>query len=67
MTAGRVDAGEVAAVGSVSQLFLAGGRAVADALGDPAVASAWDRPSVLEDQLVSGLAGHLARGRMGGR
>lgn len=44
------------------ELFLAGARVVAGALADPAVAEAWDRPSVLEDQLVSGLAGHLARG-----
>ena len=43
-------------------LFLEGGRVVAEAIADPAVAAAWDRPSVLEDQLVSGLAGHVARG-----
>jgi hypothetical protein len=43
-------------------LFLEGARVVALALGDRAVGAAWDRPSVLEDQLVSGLAGHLARG-----
>ena len=43
-------------------LFLEGARAVAGALADPAVAAAWDRPSVLEGQLVSSLAGHLARG-----
>ena len=43
-------------------LFLEGARVVADALADPAVGVAWDRPSVLEDQLVSSLAGHLARG-----
>ena len=43
-------------------LFLEGARVVADAVADPAVGAAWDRPSVLEDQLVSSLAGHLARG-----
>ncbi len=43
-------------------LFLDGGHVVAAAIADPAVAAAWDRPSVLEDQLVSGLAGHVARG-----
>lgn len=43
-------------------LFLAGAAVVADAIGDPAVGAAWDRPSVLEGQLVSGVAGHLARG-----
>ncbi len=43
-------------------LFLDGGHVVAEAIADPAVAAAWDRPSVLEDQLVSGLAGHVARG-----
>lgn len=46
----------------VVALFLEGARAVAGAISDPAVAEAWDRPSVLEEQLVSGLAGHLARG-----
>jgi hypothetical protein len=46
----------------VATLFLEGARAVAHAIGDGAVGRAWDRPSVLEDQLVSGLCGHLARG-----
>ncbi|HET9443716.1 MAG TPA: maleylpyruvate isomerase N-terminal domain-containing protein [Acidimicrobiales bacterium] len=32
------------------------------ALRYPAVEAAWERPSVLEDQPVSGLVGHLARG-----
>lgn len=45
----------------VPSLFLEGADVVAEAIGDPAVAEAWDRPSVLEDQRVSGLAGHLAR------
>ncbi len=44
------------------RLFLDGARSVVPAIGDPAVGEAWDRPSVLEDQLVGGLAGHLARG-----
>jgi hypothetical protein len=43
------------------EIFLGGAEVVATALGSPAVAEAWDRPSVLEDQRVSGLAGHLAR------
>src|SRR5688572_19055940 len=42
--------------------FLAGARTVLAALSDPAVAAAWDRPSVLADQTVGSLAGHLARG-----
>lgn len=42
--------------------FLAGAGAVLEALSDPRVADAWDSPSVLEGQAVSGLAGHLARG-----
>jgi len=45
----------------VQELFLGGGQAIVDALGDPAVEAAWDRPSVLEEQLVSSVAGHLAR------
>lgn len=43
------------------EIFLQGAEVVAAALAAPAVAEAWDRPSVLEDQRVSGLAGHLAR------
>ncbi len=46
----------------VVTLFVESARTVARAVADPSVAEAWDRPSVLEDQLVSGLAGHLARG-----
>lgn len=42
--------------------FLAGARTVLAALSDPAVEAAWDRPSVLADQTVGSLAGHLARG-----
>jgi hypothetical protein len=47
---------------STVEIYLEGARAVVAALADPAVAGAWDRPSVLEGQAVSGLAGHLARG-----
>jgi hypothetical protein len=43
-------------------VFLDGAHVVARAIADPAVAQAWDRPSVLEGQMVGGLAGHLARG-----
>jgi hypothetical protein len=42
--------------------FLRGARAVLDALSDPAVTAAWDQRSVLADQTVGSLAGHLARG-----
>jgi hypothetical protein len=42
--------------------FLAGAHAVLAALSDPAVAAAWDQPSVLADQTVGSLVGHLARG-----
>jgi Mycothiol maleylpyruvate isomerase N-terminal domain len=45
----------------VQELFFAGGHAIIEALDDPAVEAAWDRPSVLEEQLVSSVAGHLAR------
>jgi len=44
------------------RLFLDGARSVAAAIDDSAVGQAWDRPAVLEGQLVGGLAGHLARG-----
>jgi hypothetical protein len=43
-------------------VFLDGAQVVADAIGEPAVAAAWEQPSVLEEQTVGGLAGHLARG-----
>ncbi len=42
--------------------FLRGADAVRSALAVPGVAEAWDAPSVLADQTVGGLAGHLARG-----
>jgi len=58
-----VTAGEGSAtVVGVRDDFLRGARAVLDALSDPAVAAAWDEPSVLAGQTVGGLAGHLARG-----
>ena len=44
------------------QQFLDGARVVVDAISLPAVAAAWDAPSVLAEQTVGGLAGHLARG-----
>ena len=46
----------------IVEVFLQGAQVVAAAVGDPAVVAAWDRPSVLEEQRVGGLAGHLARG-----
>jgi hypothetical protein len=46
----------------VTRLFLLGAHTVAAGIADPAVAAAWEQPSVLEEQTVGGLAGHLARG-----
>ena len=46
----------------IRQQFLDGARVVVDAISSPAVAAAWDAPSVLAEQTVGGLAGHLARG-----
>lgn len=46
----------------VRQAFLAGAAVVTDAVCSPAVARRWHEASVLEDQTVGGLAGHLARG-----
>ncbi len=46
----------------VVEVFLEGAGVVAAAVGSSVVADAWDLPSVLEDQRVGGLAGHLARG-----
>lgn len=43
-------------------LFLGGAHAVVGALSDPRVGQAWRQPSVLEEQTVGGLVGHLARG-----
>ncbi len=46
----------------VRELFVESARVVRDAIADPAVARAWDEPSVLDEQTVGGIAGHLARG-----
>ncbi len=46
----------------IVELFLEGAQVVAAAVAASVVADAWDLPSVLEDQRVGGLAGHLARG-----
>jgi hypothetical protein len=46
----------------VLEAFLSGAYLVQDAISDADVRAAWDLPSLLEDQKVSGLAGHLARG-----
>ena len=43
-------------------IFLGCASVVHEAIADKAVAAAWDRPSVLEEQRVSNLCGHLARG-----
>ena len=48
--------------GTVVRTFFAGAEVVRSAIADPTVVAAWSRPSVLEGQLVGGLAGHLARG-----
>jgi hypothetical protein len=40
--------------------FLSTARSAADLLGEPAVAAAWSRPSVLPEFSVGGLAGRLA-------
>ncbi|HEV7527082.1 MAG TPA: maleylpyruvate isomerase N-terminal domain-containing protein [Acidimicrobiia bacterium] len=46
----------------VRELFLQTARVVQEAICDDAVGRAWDRPSVLDEQTVGGVAGHLARG-----
>jgi hypothetical protein len=43
-------------------IFLETANIVHAAIADDAVAAAWERPSVLEEQRVSNLCGHLARG-----
>ena len=48
--------------GNIIDLFLEGAHLVATAVADEAVGVAWDRPSVLSEQSVGSLAGHLARG-----
>jgi hypothetical protein len=42
-------------------LYLTGTGIVRDAITDPAVIAQWEQPSVLEEQTVGSLAGHLAR------
>jgi len=44
------------------EAFLAGAEVVAAAVASPEVATCWEQPSVLEEQTVGSLAGHLARG-----
>ncbi len=46
---------------NIQELFFIGARTVIEAIADAAVEEAWDRPSVLEEQLVGSVAGHLAR------
>jgi hypothetical protein len=46
----------------IREQFLVGARVVVDAISSPVVADAWDAPSILADQRVGGLVGHLARG-----
>ncbi len=43
-------------------LFLANAAVVLSAVSDQAVADAWNDDSILEDQTIGSLAGHLARG-----
>jgi hypothetical protein len=56
--------GTLATIGGVNPIyeqFLQTAGSAVTLLGDPAVAAAWDQPSVLDGFGVSGLAGHLAR------
>lgn len=46
----------------VRELFLANASVVLSAVSDPRVADSWNHESVLEDQTIGSLAGHLARG-----
>jgi hypothetical protein len=46
----------------VIDVFLDGAAVVLGAIAEPIISEAWDRASVLEEQPVSGLAGHMARG-----
>lgn len=46
----------------VVELFVEGARCVSRELRGGDVAAAWESPSILEDQTVASLAGHLARG-----
>lgn len=47
---------------TMRQQFLAGAETVLAAVADRRVAEAWSQPSILDDQTVGSLAGHLARG-----
>jgi hypothetical protein len=49
-------------VAAMREQFLAGADVVLAAVADPRVGVAWERPSVLADQTIGSLAGHLARG-----
>ncbi len=46
----------------VRALFVESARVVGDALADESVGRMWDKPSVLEEQTIGGLAGHIGRG-----
>jgi hypothetical protein len=46
----------------VRALFIATARVVGTAIADEAVGRAWGEASVLDEQTVGGIAGHLARG-----
>ncbi len=46
---------------TIVELYLAGTRTVREAVTDPLVVTAWDQPSVLEEQTIGSLAGHLTR------
>ncbi|MEU6252130.1 maleylpyruvate isomerase N-terminal domain-containing protein [Streptomyces sp. NPDC047043] len=45
--------------GRIREAFLEAADTVAELLAEPAVAAAWDEPSVLKDFGVRGLAGHM--------
>ena len=46
----------------VVELYLSVAGIVVEAVADPGVGAAWDRPSVLEHQTIGSLAGHLMCG-----
>jgi hypothetical protein len=50
------------AAADVINVFLDGAKVVVAAISDGSVAAAWSEPSVLEEQTVCDLCGHLARG-----
>ncbi|MFI7135645.1 maleylpyruvate isomerase N-terminal domain-containing protein [Nonomuraea sp. NPDC050153] len=47
-------------MGEIRQSYLVAAASAVSLLSDPAVASAWDKPSALTEFSVAGLAGHLA-------